>query len=292
MPILDGFSATMRVDGVDLPEFRIERDLERRRISCWVPSQPDKEFGVIVNSGSRARGPWVAGVLADGVRAYSTICLTDQSCNVGFFQKSSTVKCPFSFAKVDLVDDDALLHTIEATRIGEIEISCYLVEVTNSYFRPEYSNAIADNSRVHEKSKKGLSEHVGFKKEIESTQPCRFYTTQTIEFIGTFVFRYRPLAWLQAERIAPTKDQVIPVVDFARLPYRSSATASSSTSVTGDGTEEKPLVISDTEDSDDEVTRQRRQPPSPSKRKRAPDHESQAKKAKTEAYPVDIIDLT
>jgi hypothetical protein len=44
MPTFDGVSVTIRVDGVDLEEFSVERDVEERRVECWVPSQVDKVF--------------------------------------------------------------------------------------------------------------------------------------------------------------------------------------------------------------------------------------------------------
>ncbi|KAF5349923.1 hypothetical protein D9756_009187 [Leucocoprinus leucothites] len=217
MLTLDGMSISIRVDGVDIPEFTVERDLERKRVSCWVPSQVDKEFEVVVNSGTRARGPWAADVVADGARAYNPIFLMDQSCNVGYYQKSATVKRPFAFSKLELVDDDALLNSSQGTRIGEIEISCYTVEVTNSYYKPEYNTSFVDNSKVHEKSKKGLSEHVGFKKEVQGN-PCKFYNARNLEYIGTFVFRYRPLAYLQAQGLAPAPGQVVPAANSQPRP--------------------------------------------------------------------------
>jgi hypothetical protein len=66
-------------------------------------SYASKEFGVIVNSGARTSGPWAADVVADGTRTSNPVFLADQSCNVGYYQKSSTVKRPFAFSKLELV---------------------------------------------------------------------------------------------------------------------------------------------------------------------------------------------
>ncbi|KAJ3571494.1 hypothetical protein NP233_g3723 [Leucocoprinus birnbaumii] len=286
---MNGMSVTMRVDGVELPEFKVERDVEKSKISCWVPSQVDKEFEVIVNSGTRARGPWAADVVADGARAYNAVFLADQSCNVGFFQKSSTVKCPFSFSKLDLVDDDDLLLSAQTTRIGEIEVSCHTVAISNSYLKPDYTNTFADNSKVHEKSKKGLSEHVRLKSEIESTEQCKFFNARDIELLGTFVFRYRSLDYLQTKGIAPDPSQKATVVERRSAPSRNTAVVATSknTAESGLDLDIKPPLKPGTGESDDKAL-QRPQArdghrKAPSKRKKSLEEGPQAKKMKRES---------
>lgn len=42
MPDFDGISIKIRVNGADVPEFMVEKDLEERKVTCWVPSQVGK----------------------------------------------------------------------------------------------------------------------------------------------------------------------------------------------------------------------------------------------------------
>ncbi|KXN82494.1 hypothetical protein AN958_02504 [Leucoagaricus sp. SymC.cos] len=275
-----------------------EARARKRKYKENARSCTKREFEVIANSGTRARGPWGADVRADGTLTSSPVFLGDQSCNVGYYRKSSTVQRPFSFSKLDLVDDDTLLNSAQGSRIGEIEITCYTVEITSTYEQPDYDASFADNSKLHERSKKGVTERIGFKKDV-ATKPCKFYNARNLEYIGTFVFRYRPLAYLQAQGIAPVERQLAPVTNFAR-PGSSTSELSSRNNVNEhvEGTADMPLVISDDE-GDPEVhalQAQLAQAKPRLKRKRDAENGSQQKRVKVEGTPVflpgEVIDLT
>ncbi|KAF9445133.1 hypothetical protein P691DRAFT_777780 [Macrolepiota fuliginosa MF-IS2] len=208
MPRFDDISMNLRVDGVNIPEFMAEEDLEKRRITCWVPSQVGKEFQVIADSRNRGRGSWKADVSADGKLARSIGFTKDIEQNIGFCGESTTTARPFMFNKVELVDDDALLHSPHASRIGEIEVACHVIEIViPGYKNPNYRMSFDGNKKVHERAKKGIAEHIGLGKVVQ-TSPCTFMKVRTKEHIVTFVFRYRSLAYLQAQGIAPRGPQI------------------------------------------------------------------------------------
>ncbi|KZO90667.1 hypothetical protein CALVIDRAFT_387221 [Calocera viscosa TUFC12733] len=46
MPRLGDFEAYIEVDGVRLPEYRLERNESKRVVRCWIPSEVGKNFVV------------------------------------------------------------------------------------------------------------------------------------------------------------------------------------------------------------------------------------------------------
>ncbi|KXN85527.1 hypothetical protein AN958_11230 [Leucoagaricus sp. SymC.cos] len=149
MPTYDGISMTIRVDDVDLPEYMVEEDVEKKLVTCWIPSQVGK----------------------------------------------------LMFMEVELVDDDSLLHTSNSASLGEISITCHFVEVVRSFEDPNYKKEFTDHQKVHERAKKGIAQHISLGNASEMKRD--FLKTNPREHIATFIFRYRPLAYLQAQGIAP-----------------------------------------------------------------------------------------
>ncbi|KAF9445135.1 hypothetical protein P691DRAFT_806135 [Macrolepiota fuliginosa MF-IS2] len=203
MPTWEGITITIQVDGVDIPEYLVEKDQAEKKVTCWVPSQVGKEFAVVLNA-ERRRQPWSTKVLADGVTA-CCIAWVDKAVkghNVGYYKESPTIKRPFVFSKIELVDDDTLLHASNAARIGEIEIQCQAFNIAGTT-DDTLNTSFEATKKIHERAKKGVAEHVGFGKAI-SVVPTRSYKPEWKEFIVTFVFRYRSLYYLQAQGIAPS----------------------------------------------------------------------------------------
>lgn len=42
MPDFQAFHAKVKVDGIELPEYDVQIDLDRKCVSCWVPSEAGK----------------------------------------------------------------------------------------------------------------------------------------------------------------------------------------------------------------------------------------------------------
>ncbi|KXN85528.1 hypothetical protein AN958_11231 [Leucoagaricus sp. SymC.cos] len=283
MPEFDGISVTIRVDGVDIPEYSVEKDVENKKVTCWVPSQVGKAFKVMAHSEEHGRGPWSAEVYADGTRVISHVFPNNVGPeNIGFHRETSSLIRPLVFSPVELVDDDALLSNASTTRIGEIEIECSSVEILQFYNNPEYSkkDGLSSNQKLHEKAKKGISHHVGV--GAPSSSNGSFCKAKIKEYIVTFVFRYRSLDYLQAQGIAPLDRPPRNDREDDPLP--------------GDVKEE--LIELSDGDSDDEIRtlKAKLDEAKARKRKRGQDNRSASKKVKKEDLPRflpgEVIDLT
>ncbi|KAJ3571503.1 hypothetical protein NP233_g3721 [Leucocoprinus birnbaumii] len=233
MPAHNDISVKIQVDGADLPEFMVEKDIEKNKITWWVPAQTGKvfikiwdhleflqslskkltefqEFRILVESLDKSRGVWRVGVKANGAQAYSTLIGTRpgsrHSRNVGYYRESTTSLRRFVFSPVTLVDDDDLLQGLQVASLGEVEVECHSVDVLGSFVKGPSKSVIPDGQKLHEKAKKGIAHHIGYG-STRSASPTRFHN-HIKEHLATFVFRYRTLDFLQAQGVAPREQNL------------------------------------------------------------------------------------
>jgi len=117
----------------------------------------------------------------------------------GFSTSSTTIR-PFSFAPLQLTDDDAFLDSASKD-LGEISIQIWRIAVAGINYK--WGPAPVEQ-KVHERSKKATSHRVQLDAEV--TRPHRngrVARRLDKEPLLTFIFKYRPLELLQANGIAP-----------------------------------------------------------------------------------------
>ncbi|KDR76113.1 hypothetical protein GALMADRAFT_267771 [Galerina marginata CBS 339.88] len=114
---------------------------------------------------------------------------------------------------MEVTDDEAYFENSSQNR-GEIKIIFYkvrsvkrdpVVVVSKNYASP------SEIRKIHERSKKALSHQVRYSEtvrtEVDRSANCR---VNVYAILATFIFRYRPLAMLQANGIAPLDPIDIP----------------------------------------------------------------------------------
>jgi len=100
------------------------------------------------------------------------------------------------------VDDDKYLHTAVSPDLGEIKIEIYRCSVVSRTFEGDFKPVTTGPDRIHERSKKAIGHRATFGPEV----PCAARSIAKSRKLGkivTFVFKYRPLAVLQANGIVP-----------------------------------------------------------------------------------------
>ncbi|KIY50775.1 hypothetical protein FISHEDRAFT_71096 [Fistulina hepatica ATCC 64428] len=144
--------------------------------------------GYIYVDGSYAIG----GLLWPGANCTATI--------PGIYNTRTTFR-PFQFSQVETTDDEALLHSTSANRIGEIKIAVWEVIVGRNS-RMIYKEATGVR-KVHERSKKGLLHGVSYGATQTALQTSNPISAHKLALIAEFIFLYRPLDLLIANDIAP-----------------------------------------------------------------------------------------
>ncbi|KAK7005966.1 hypothetical protein R3P38DRAFT_2647671 [Favolaschia claudopus] len=118
----------------------------------------------------------------------------------------------FVFSKVDVIDDDddaTSLDTDADPSLGTIELEIWKVEQVeasaNSVAGPSTwtdTAAVPAAKKIHERSKKGITQQVGFADSVKR-EPVKVVSCQWTERIVTFSFKYRPLDLLRANGTVP-----------------------------------------------------------------------------------------
>ncbi|KAJ3571493.1 hypothetical protein NP233_g3722 [Leucocoprinus birnbaumii] len=193
MPKFAGISMSICMDAAEVPEYMVEKDLEKRLVTCWIPSEVGKEFEINAHREHQGWRPWAADVSADGrfIFGINFRVMLEKATNIGFFRESPTVTRALNFSRVELV--------------GEIEVKCVSLRNTATVEKSNrsYKAELAVKSKLHERAKKGISQHVGAGRIIDLAGTLVKVDESTEETLVTFIFRYRALVYLQAQGIAP-----------------------------------------------------------------------------------------
>ncbi|EIW84418.1 hypothetical protein CONPUDRAFT_135869 [Coniophora puteana RWD-64-598 SS2] len=221
---LGDFSASLFVDDSPLDEYDIVADEGRREITCYVPSQAGKKFTVRWADWTWEQGMDSAGfVSVDGLRCSGKVTKMLNRGTVqrtGFDVDERTVR-DFMFSDIKSTDDDAQLHALGHEKLGEISLEIWRGKVMGTAAPRSYDEKPNDNCVVHERVKKAMVHCVGFAEERKLSGPTR---RSRFCFLGKhpvsrFVFKYRPLAVLQAQGISQTPVAQRPCTD-ASIEFR------------------------------------------------------------------------
>ncbi|KAJ7435846.1 hypothetical protein B0H11DRAFT_2256798 [Mycena galericulata] len=118
-----------------------------------------------------------------------------------------TVK-PFMFSSLELTDDDAFLEFSSHEQLGVIDIVICAIEaavrnVSSVPSAPSTSRDFLPELKVHERSKKAVTQQVTLAKPEVLTNPKPRLNVKCGPDLVTFSFKYRPLDLLQANGITP-----------------------------------------------------------------------------------------
>ncbi|RPD61429.1 hypothetical protein L227DRAFT_68849 [Lentinus tigrinus ALCF2SS1-6] len=200
-------------DGEPLPEYAVtvEGD-DGKQTSCFVPSEAGKKFAIHFRNNCR-KDILRFGKRLDGIRYGVTSVKPGCTRNYWGVRITPTSRRPYQFSHLMTTDDDSSLGHDEHPGLGTIHIQVYRIKrvpISGQAVDPCYT-APKTAGPVHERSKKVGVHCVSLGEEIQ-VEPVGVsrYNESVIDPtegpVATFIFRYRPLAILQAQGIAPRPD--------------------------------------------------------------------------------------
>ncbi|TRM64530.1 hypothetical protein BD626DRAFT_430349 [Schizophyllum amplum] len=228
---LRGIECWISVDGNRLEEHSVEVDEEKAEHSAWIASEPGQFFSINWRDPDQSRA--TNGMLqTDGIDCGGTLLEVPRFAGIQEIHKTHVLTSKdegraLQFATLELTDDDR--HLKQDTKdLGQIQLVMWHVRVKAAM--PFGVLKIAEPSRVHEKTKKGLQLAVklGAAEKMHSRSRKKF-SVDNLEKLGTFIFRYRTLDMLRANGIAPAPLSASPVPAARPGPSKASSSSASPT---------------------------------------------------------------
>jgi len=202
---IGGHEVWITAGGKELQHYGMElNETTANEISCWIPSETDQPFSVVWQKTTTESSACIR-IYLDGHHCRTGI-LWDHMVNTPYPLSESIVsptEChDFKFGSLEMTDDDAFLRSSDsAQNIGEIKVVVVDATIGEIQEAPVFPS-IPEAKKVHETSKKGVPHQVKYG-EKHLRQKQAFYKWVPKGNPRTFIFRYRPLALLQADEIAP-----------------------------------------------------------------------------------------
>ncbi|KAF5370483.1 hypothetical protein D9615_009734 [Tricholomella constricta] len=190
---MNGFSAWVLVDEIELPEYEIQDFMGKKEVTCWIPSEAGKQFTVAwrdpVGLVETAGYLNVDGTPCGAKHMYSSSQRPGR--RVDTVQKSSvstssTTERPLSFARLELTDDDLYLNVPASPRLGEIRLDIFEVKIQGetTFAQPGMP---PDTQILHERTKKVAEHRVKLGHETHCREK-RFVAINKVRHISTFIF--------------------------------------------------------------------------------------------------------
>ncbi|THU89705.1 hypothetical protein K435DRAFT_865044 [Dendrothele bispora CBS 962.96] len=205
MLTLGDFSTWIEVDDLPLQEYDIK--IKDSEVTCWIPSEVGKNFRVrwtIQTDFCVAIDVYLDGQLSVSKLRKAWPGKTEGGTD-GIYTSPTSQK-PFLFSRLDLTDDDAYLDTSH-TQIGEIKV-VFDEAVVVSHDTGFTPSDFKELGKVHERSKKVVGHQIGLGKEKQIPYE-QFSSFRTLRTLATMIFRYRPIAILRANGLAPPAEPQI-----------------------------------------------------------------------------------
>ncbi|KZP16453.1 hypothetical protein FIBSPDRAFT_934624 [Athelia psychrophila] len=213
MPLeLQGFKVWISSGGTELACSGIKKSEDGKEATCWVASEEGKEFTADWTKPARlAKTAMRGSVQVDDIKAGGKVMQEKEQAGYVYSARglavSSTSFQPFVFGALKLTDDDKFLDANPSTRLGDIMLSIWRVEVTGMHEAAQVTPPPPQEQHVHERTKKATRHRVKIGNEMQSSY-VKFMQVDTKDLdkhpVITFVFKYRPLDVLQANGIVPT----------------------------------------------------------------------------------------
>ncbi|KAJ7153671.1 hypothetical protein C8R46DRAFT_1227975 [Mycena filopes] len=197
---LGQYSASVAVDGVDLPEYAVEHSADGMEATCWIPSENNKNFSIKLKDTQHSPLKTISGdVVVDGIDCGGRYLRVRGSNG----ERESTAA---------LTDDDAYLNTAISPDLGTIKVDFALIEPSRK--KRERKWYVRDEPRIlHERSKKGMGHSVQFGPEYHTRNHATMDGYHILEKLARFKL-------LRAEGIAPPaprEERVGPPADVIDL---------------------------------------------------------------------------
>ncbi|KZP17647.1 hypothetical protein FIBSPDRAFT_933863 [Athelia psychrophila] len=203
MPIrCKGLFASVHSSGKELTPVGIVKSADDKEVTCWIASAAGKRnpggSGLFSGLGPgflsgrvEVDGEQCGGIIMEPSTQRDYIFI-----KAGLETSQDTIR-KFTFAHVELTDDDAFLETSQ--NIGEICLAIWKVEIvaTTNEYRSSH-----EEGKVHERSKKLTTHRVKLGEEVDS-MPTKSSVVNVIgdEPVVKMTFKYRPRELLVAEGI-------------------------------------------------------------------------------------------
>ncbi|PPQ95211.1 hypothetical protein CVT26_014902 [Gymnopilus dilepis] len=203
------------VDGKEVEHYNVSANEETNEISCWIPSESDKPFAVCGQStGDCEPYHYSFDIYLDGHRCLRKLFRKEKwgrKRSLSYSTVSPTEVRDLKFGSLETTDDDALEGSSSSQHIGEIKVKVFRAVVLSepTEIAPPLKS-VPEPGIVHERTlKKGLNHQIKFGETRHLLAPTPFTRFDHLDKIATFIFRYRPLAVLQANAIAPRDSTVV-----------------------------------------------------------------------------------
>ncbi|KAJ7782354.1 hypothetical protein DFH07DRAFT_321257 [Mycena maculata] len=197
------FSAWLCIDGKETTEYEVVTSEDKKTITCYIASELGKKFSVHCTNMSY-NGVTAACVNMDGNACGSQLLyarsLPETRMNDGISDGASVR--PFMFSSLSLTDDDNFLAASSKEDLGVVKLVVSPREVTERDVAPVRRSLL--EVKLHEKSKKAVTQQITLANPVLLATPETFVNTRCLgPDIVTFKWKYRPIAILQANGIAP-----------------------------------------------------------------------------------------
>ncbi|KAH9941778.1 uncharacterized protein BXZ73DRAFT_41735 [Epithele typhae] len=197
-------------EGERLPEYQAKPEgKDGKEIGCFIPSESGKSFAINWKDHA-AKDDLVFGFDLDGSPlSHGKWCAAGGSGQKAGVITDANSEQAFLFADLKTSDDEALLSgTASLPDIGSIQVNVMRLVRGSTRQVPFIADKFSAIGAVHERSKKAGAHSVSLGKGASlgtHYQTLAAYTPldPSEGYVATFNFRYRPLALLQAQDIAP-----------------------------------------------------------------------------------------
>ncbi|KAI9056371.1 hypothetical protein FKP32DRAFT_1585962 [Trametes sanguinea] len=256
MPLeLNGYSAHIRGEEDELVMYDARQE-DEKTMTCWIASEAGKAF--TVHWGDKTSTALMnVDIYVDDrhVDSVAHEAESDDSCE-GQYDSSGRYR-PFVFALLAVTDDESIASPAHEMNdsLGTIRVTMTLVKQYLHSDQPYHDAEITELAPVHEKTKKAGAHAVSFGDPVETS-----WTPFAMRAVGveehpfaTFVFRYRPLALLQANGIAPRPPKTAKKRPLATQAEAGSTTGARKKQRADVEVKAKPEPVDDDDDDDEET---------------------------------------
>ncbi|KAF9260068.1 hypothetical protein L218DRAFT_907671 [Marasmius fiardii PR-910] len=198
----NNFSAWVTICGQSCQEYDVQVFQESSTATCWIASEAGKEYEVNWK-GCTLPGPVSGRLRIDGhdcgghLKTYATT-QTIQGITTG-----PTTLERFSFSSIKTTDDDSFINYHDSPERGEIKLIIRTTRVHTIKSGVGHNSAPAETT-FHETSTKNIDHQTSFRPTVTDAGEERMIKAADYgNPLAIFSFKYRPLAILQANGIAP-----------------------------------------------------------------------------------------
>ncbi|KAN0093215.1 hypothetical protein V8E55_003999 [Tylopilus felleus] len=203
------YTCHVLVNDKELEEYCVKFETPTRT-TCWIPSEEGKTFGIEwhCDTETRTKGSvgWVKvdGILCGGSPMFPGPRGDDDTAEM-YCITTETKTRDFLFVRIELGDDECLLNKETPEGFGEISLEIEHGRLVKDRRRVRQTDmGVPDESdKFHETSNKAAHHRIGFGPE-KDCPPKRVSCLRVNDEPSLFfIFKYRPMALLQAHGLAP-----------------------------------------------------------------------------------------